>query len=172
MLLAYAKGVATEAGRNREKAIGRRCKSPSFPTTRNSKVFRVRCALAVLTENSHEQRKLATTAVDTRMNCGSQETQVFVVGGGPAGLAAAIAARRAGFSVTLADAARPPIDKTCGEGIMPDGLAALRKLGIVLPADKTVPFRGIRFSSTSAAVAAEFPKAWGSGCAAPPSTTF
>ncbi len=58
------------------------------------------------------------------------DTDVFVAGGGPAGLAAAIATRQAGLTVTLADAARPPIDKACGEGIMPEGMAALRRLGI------------------------------------------
>jgi flavin-dependent dehydrogenase len=35
---------------------------------------------------------------------------VFVIGGGPAGLATAIAARRRGLSVVLADGAVPPID--------------------------------------------------------------
>ncbi len=59
-------------------------------------------------------------------------TDVFVIGGGPAGLAAAIAARRLGFDVTLADCSVPPVDKACGEGIMPDGLAAARALGLDL----------------------------------------
>src|ERR1022692_2180287 len=59
-----------------------------------------------------------------------QPTDLFVIGGGPAGLAAAIAARLKGLNVTLADGARPPIDKACGEGLMPDGLAALRSLGV------------------------------------------
>ena len=44
---------------------------------------------------------------------------VLVIGGGPAGLAAAIAARMKGFDVTVADGAKPPIDKACGEGLMP-----------------------------------------------------
>ncbi|MGB8062426.1 MAG: FAD-binding protein, partial [Candidatus Sulfotelmatobacter sp.] len=48
-------------------------------------------------------------------------TDVFVIGGGPAGLAAAIAARKCGLRVIVADAAQPPIDKACGEGLMPDG---------------------------------------------------
>ena len=91
------------------------------------------------------------------------DTEVFVVGGGPAGLATAIAVRQAGFAVTLADVAHPPIDKTCGEGIMPDGLAALAKLGIVLPADQTFPFRGIRFSDSDSAVDASFPQGLGLG---------
>jgi len=91
------------------------------------------------------------------------EAEVFVAGGGPAGLSAAIAARQAGFAVTLADVAHPPIDKTCGEGIMPDGLAAIAKLGITLPADQAFPFRGIRFSDAGSAVAASFPRGYGLG---------
>jgi flavin-dependent dehydrogenase len=91
------------------------------------------------------------------------DTEIFVAGGGPAGLATAIAARQAGFAVTLADVAHPPIDKACGEGIMPDGLAALAQLGIVLPPDQTFPFRGIRFSDSDSFVDASFPQGPGLG---------
>lgn len=89
--------------------------------------------------------------------------EVFVAGGGPAGLAAAIAARQAGFDVTLADHAQPPIDKACGEGIMPDGLAALRELGIVIGPGMTSPFRGIRFLDDSHHVEAAFSHGVGYG---------
>ncbi|MGA2135219.1 MAG: FAD-dependent monooxygenase [Bryobacteraceae bacterium] len=82
---------------------------------------------------------------------------VFVIGGGPAGLAAAIAARRRGMSVTLADGAIPPIDKACGEGLMPDGLAALRELGIELGASDAQPFLGIRFLEGDVSIQAAFP---------------
>ncbi len=74
-----------------------------------------------------------------------EDTDVLVIGGGPAGLAAAIAARMKGFDVTVADGAKPPIDKTCGEGLMPSTMAALRELGVTIcPGDGQV-FRGIRF---------------------------
>src|SRR5436309_2237554 len=58
-----------------------------------------------------------------------EETDVFVIGGGPAGLAAAIATRRKGFRVTVADGSEPPIDKACGEGLLTDTAIAFRELG-------------------------------------------
>jgi len=92
---------------------------------------------------------------------------VFVIGGGPAGLAAAIAARRRGFDVLVTDGAVPPVDKACGEGVMPDGLAAASALGLDLESAGH-PFRGIRFvsgagDSTGQTVAAEFPHGHGLG---------
>jgi flavin-dependent dehydrogenase len=90
-------------------------------------------------------------------------TDVVVIGAGPAGLATAIAARAAGFKVLLTDHAIPPIDKACGEGIMPDGLAALAALGVTVPAENAFPFRGIRFVEGAISVAAVFPKGVGFG---------
>jgi flavin-dependent dehydrogenase len=82
-----------------------------------------------------------------------------VIGGGPAGLAAAIAARQKGFDVIVADGARPPIDKACGEGLMPDSFAALRRLGVTLGGvEQSFPFRGIRFHGAGVSVAAAFPE--------------
>lgn len=83
---------------------------------------------------------------------------VFVIGGGPAGLATAIAARRHGLSVVIADGAVPPIDKPCGEGLMPDGVEALRQLGVTIPEGEGYPFRGIRFLSDGAKAEAAFPR--------------
>ncbi len=51
-----------------------------------------------------------------------------------------------------------PIDKPCGEGLMPDGLAALEKLGVAVEEGSSFPFRGIRFLSAGLAVGAEFPE--------------
>jgi len=92
-----------------------------------------------------------------------RSTDVFVIGGGPAGLAAAIAARRRGFDVTVADCSVPPIDKACGEGLMPDGVEAARSLGLQLDIEEAQRFRGIRFCESGASVQAAFPRGFGLG---------
>ena len=93
----------------------------------------------------------------------AESTDVFVIGGGPAGLAAAIAARRKGFRVTLADQSAPGADKACGEGLMPETLAALGRLGVEIPDSEGWPFRGIRFVNDSQAVEAGFASSFGLG---------
>jgi flavin-dependent dehydrogenase len=55
---------------------------------------------------------------------------VAIVGAGPAGALAALALARAGLDVVLIDRASFPRDKTCGDALMPDALAALRKVGL------------------------------------------
>lgn len=90
--------------------------------------------------------------------CFPKAVDVFVVGGGPAGLAAAIAARRRGLSVVVADGAIPPIDKPCGEGLMPDGAEALHQLGVTISENEAYPFAGIRFVSDGLTAEAAFPR--------------
>ncbi len=58
------------------------------------------------------------------------DTDVLVVGAGPAGSAAAAWAARAGRDVVLADAAVFPRDKTCGDGLTPRAMAELDHLGL------------------------------------------
>jgi geranylgeranyl reductase family protein len=58
------------------------------------------------------------------------ETDVLVVGAGPAGSAAAAWCARAGLDVVLADAATYPRDKTCGDGLTPRAVHELTRLGL------------------------------------------
>jgi flavin-dependent dehydrogenase len=91
------------------------------------------------------------------------DSDVFVVGGGPAGLAAAISCRQQGLSVIVAERASPPIDKACGEGLMPDSLDVLDRLGVSLAGYETGLFRGIRFVGAECSADAEFPAGNGLG---------
>jgi len=54
---------------------------------------------------------------------------VIVVGGGPAGAAAAVFLRQQGHDVLLLDEARFPRDKVCGEGVSPEAWRLLAGLG-------------------------------------------
>ncbi len=67
---------------------------------------------------------------------------VLVVGGGPAGLATAIRCAQADLQVTVAEPRAAPIDKACGEGLMPAAVARLRAIGVDPPG---LPLRGIRY---------------------------
>ncbi len=70
---------------------------------------------------------------------------VAIVGGGPVGLALAIGAAAQGLAVVVFERQRYPVDKACGEGLMPTGLRLLEALGVrCSPADCT-PFTGIRY---------------------------
>lgn len=82
---------------------------------------------------------------------------VFVVGGGPAGLAAAICARRKGLTVTVADIAVPPIDKSCAEGLLPDALSALDEIGIPRVALDGWGVESVRFFNSETSAEGRFP---------------
>ncbi len=93
----------------------------------------------------------------------NRDADVFVVGGGPAGLVAGIAARRQGLSVIVADGADHPIDKPCGEGLIPETQLALEQLEIHIPESEGFRFRGIRFLQRDGQVCADYPRGQGLG---------
>ncbi|MCX4529811.1 MULTISPECIES: NAD(P)/FAD-dependent oxidoreductase [unclassified Streptomyces] len=67
---------------------------------------------------------------------------LLIVGGGPAGLATAIHGALAGLEAVVLEPRPTPIDKACGEGLMPGGVRRLAELGVTVPGR---PFRGIRY---------------------------
>lgn len=101
------------------------------------------------------------------MVCTGESTDVFIIGGGPAGLAAAITATQKGFRVTVADGAEPPIEKPCGEGMMPETLQCLEALGVRIDPTDGQRFRGIRFAQNGESVSADFSEGLGVGLRRP-----
>jgi menaquinone-9 beta-reductase len=89
--------------------------------------------------------------------------RIVILGGGPAGLAAAIAFRQIGMNCLVLEARQPVIDKGCGEGLMPHALASLRRLGIDITEADGHPFKGIRFVNPAHQVDACFPNGVGIG---------
>jgi flavin-dependent dehydrogenase len=85
---------------------------------------------------------------------------LVVVGGGPVGLSAALYAVRSGLSVTVLEPRTGPVDKACGEGLMPGAVTALATLGVE-PAGWEL--QGIRYTSGSRSAVADFPAGPGRG---------
>jgi flavin-dependent dehydrogenase len=88
------------------------------------------------------------------------DSDLLIVGGGPGGLATALHARRLGLSVIVAEPRENPIDKACGEGLMPGGLAELTSLGVD-PAG--MPFHGIAYVNEHRRAEARFRSGPGRG---------
>lgn len=86
-----------------------------------------------------------------------------IVGGGPVGLVTAIAAALRGFDVVVLDRSKPPLDRACGEGLMPDGVAVLNALGVEFGHIPSFAFRGIRFVEDDLMAEGEFPASPGLG---------
>ncbi len=97
---------------------------------------------------------------------------LLVVGGGPVGLATALYAVRAGLDVSVCEPRPSPVDKACGEGLMPGAVRDLAELDVLpaghgltgihyLDAERSVdapfqagPGRGVRRTSLHAALTA------------------
>lgn len=90
----------------------------------------------------------------------SADTDVLVAGGGPVGLAAAIEARLRGLDVVVLEPREAPVDKACGEGLMPTAVRRLHDLGVEPPGR---PFVGIRYLRAGWRAEARFPGPAGLG---------
>lgn len=85
---------------------------------------------------------------------------LVIAGGGPAGLATALYAARAGLDTVVVEPRPVPVDKACGEGLMPGAVRAISALGLDVPGR---PLNGIRYVQGPRQVQAAFRRGRGLG---------
>jgi len=88
------------------------------------------------------------------------EADLLVVGGGPVGLGTAIEASLAGMRVAVLEKRDGPVDKACGEGLMPAARASLDRLGVTVRGRE---FTGIRYRTPDREATALFRRGAGLG---------
>jgi flavin-dependent dehydrogenase len=90
-------------------------------------------------------------------------TDLVIVGGGPAGLATAIAAAERGLEAVVVERRTLPLDKPCGEGLMPGAVRSLATMGVAVPAWGRTPFIGVRYVDGDVVAEGRFPggPGWG-----------
>src|SRR5262245_4834748 len=104
-----------------------RCARTRGCATRWAAARRRRWTRAVCVSSFHPTRPPCSCP---RRSAAAMRCDALVVGAGPAGSVAARVLAQGGLDVVLADRHSFPRDKACGDALIPDALAALRRLGL------------------------------------------
>jgi geranylgeranyl reductase family protein len=89
---------------------------------------------------------------------GGRTTDVLVIGGGPAGAAAAFWLARHGHDVTVVEKRRFPREKTCGDGLTPRAVKQLADMGLEHDLARFHRFQGLRATGMGRHLELEWPQ--------------
>ncbi|QNI09276.1 NAD(P)/FAD-dependent oxidoreductase [Mycobacterium kubicae] len=106
--------------------------------------------------NARHHRRRSAHSTNILVNVDTR-ADVVVVGGGPAGSAAAAWAARAGRDVLVIDSASFPRDKACGDGLTPRAVAEMEQLGLGEWLAGRIRHQGLRMSGFGGEVQVEWP---------------
>lgn len=71
--------------------------------------------------------------------------KMAIIGGGPVGLYLSILLAKSGHYVSVFEKGTWPVDKVCGQGIMPSGVELLKTIGIEVNNEESFSFSGVRY---------------------------
>ena len=87
-----------------------------------------------------------------------RDTDVLVIGGGPAGSAAAYWLARAGHTVTVVEKKTFPREKTCGDGLTPRAVKQLTDMGLADGLTQYHRYEGLRATAHGKALELKWPE--------------
>lgn len=85
-------------------------------------------------------------------------TDVLIIGGGPAGAAAAFWLASAGHRVSIVEKRHFPREKTCGDGLTPRAVKQLDDMGLTEPLSKFHRFDGLRATAMGKELELQWPQ--------------
>jgi len=90
-------------------------------------------------------------------NSPARETDVLVIGGGPAGAAAGYWLARAGHRVTIVEKKTFPREKTCGDGLTPRAVKQITDMGLAGSLERFHRYEGLRATAHGKALELQWP---------------
>ena len=90
-------------------------------------------------------------------NAPARETDVLVIGGGPAGAAAGYWLARAGHRVTIVEKKTFPREKTCGDGLTPRAVKQITDMGLASSLERFHRYEGLRATAHGKALELQWP---------------